>query len=192
MNYLRKKIGRYLDELGSDAPIPGGGSAAALVASVGTGLAEMAARFSSKKTPASKLSAKRLNALRKALSKLVTQDAKIFKKLGPHFKEAKGSKNFQSALKKSAEVPLKICELSVRAMEIAVAEKIRVSRWLSSDLAEAGVLLDAAFRSARLNVETNLRDSEDAAHVSRVRSRLDRLERTSRSLEAELLSAFSA
>jgi formiminotetrahydrofolate cyclodeaminase len=47
-----------------------------------------------------------------------------------------------------------------------------------SDLVEAGILLEAAFQSARLNVEVNLALMNDRRMVSQFRRDLKRLTRT--------------
>ena len=154
-DYRSGSVARFLDELGSSSVSPGGGSAAALCAALGLALAEMVARINDKR--AKKKETAEAKKLRKRLEWLTTLDAKTFKAMSKFFKEDRKSLKFQNALRVCAKVPLEICELSLKGLRLARREENRTSRWLASDLAESGVLLEAAFYSARLNVNINLR-----------------------------------
>ncbi len=174
---------QFLENLGSVSPSPGGGSAAGLVAATGTALVEMVARINQKRTPDPGAQTRILAAekLRRELQTLMEEDAKAFEKISKAFKENKESAAYQKALETGAAVPLKICKLSAEAIQIGCGEVARTSRWLASDLLEAGILLHAAFQSARLNVEINLRSIQNETIVQEMRLELD-------SLEKEILS----
>ena len=66
---------------------------------------------------------------------------------------------------------------ATQAMWIGESEIERTSQWLASDLAEAGILLEASFHSARLNVEINMRSMQDTAFLSKVKAALSALEK---------------
>ena len=176
-NFSKYPLSQFLSVLGSDSPAPGGGSAAALVASLGIALVEMVARINAKRN--AKNSKNRIDTLRRLRMRaenLITQDAKAFMALSRVFKEARKGGKFQQALKVGARVPLEICEFSSQALQIALLEKNRTSRWLASDLVEAALLLEAAFGSGRLNVEINLGQITDKNFVFKIKKRLDFLE----------------
>ena len=176
-NFSKYPLSQFLSVLGSDSPAPGGGSAAALVASLGIALVEMVARINAKRN--AKNSKNRIDTLRRLRMRaenLITQDAKAFMALSRVFKEKRKGARFQQALKVGARVPLEICEFSSQALSIALLEKNRTSRWLASDLVEAALLLEAAFGSGRLNVEINLGQITDKNFVFKIKKRLDFLE----------------
>ncbi len=179
MNYLKNTLAKYLDELSSSSMAPGGGSGAAWTAAIGTALLEMVVRINDKRLKTQ--SKERLQAIKRfraQASKLVTLDAKTFLKLSKIFlRKKKDARVYQVALLEGARTPLQICELSMRALEFAVAEKDRTSRWLASDLEEAGVLLEASFYAGRLNVEINLKDTSDKKFVSKTGAYLKSLEK---------------
>jgi formiminotetrahydrofolate cyclodeaminase len=89
---------------------------------------------------------------------LITLDAEVFLRLSFLYKQKGRGSQFTQALNAAIEVPMEIAELSLSALKCAVSEKNRVSKWLVSDLKEAGILLDAAVRAVRLNIEINLTD----------------------------------
>jgi methenyltetrahydrofolate cyclohydrolase len=185
-NYATSPMKRFLDELGSVSTSPGGGSAAALTAASGMALLEMTARINlerefkktAKKNPKVNQRIAEIKKLRYLVLSIVTKDAKTFTSLVPAFKKDKSSPEYQKALKKSAEAPLEICEWICRATELGMDERLRTSRWLASDLAEAAVLLEAAFISARMNVDINLKSLKDTAHAADVNAKLDKMART--------------
>lgn len=198
---MHKSLKGFLDELGSAAPSPGGGAAAALVASTGTALLEMVARLNDtrlrKKDPkADKNPAKERITLFKSnrlrFLKLIQIDAAAFKAVSAAYKKGKDHPSFQPALKKGYSAPMEICELAVKMMTIGLLEKDRTSKWLYSDLAEAGILLDAAYRSARYNVEINLKDLEDRELAGRITGRLEMLKSQSAKHRDELVGGFAA
>src|SRR5262245_33654167 len=102
MNFSKTSLQNYLKLLGSDAPAPGGGSAAALVGAAGSALAEMVARINSKKTPESRKSAKTAEAAGKKLLALITKDAQAFEKIKKAFRKDRESREYQQALKTGA------------------------------------------------------------------------------------------
>lgn len=171
-------LGRYLDALGSSRPAPGGGSAAALAGALGAALVEMAARINYRR--GRRISSSGIAALKKIRTRFVRLaglDAACFERLSGFSKEERTGTGYGTALKKAAGVPLEMSELTVRAAKSAYQEKGATSSWLMSDLAEAGLLLEAAFRSARLQAEANIGGIRDKEWVRRLRGRLDRLEK---------------
>lgn len=187
------RVDSFLNDLGSESPSPGGGSAAALTAALGTALAEMVARLDARRLGRSESSVKRIAQLKRcrlALQSLVLRDARTFRRCSKAFKSDKHSVRYQTALWQCAQSPFEICEYCVRALSLAEAEIPRVGRWLSSDLAEAGVLLESAFAAARLNVGTNLRGLTDTKTRRRWNKRLDALQRKTLSASKKLKRVF--
>lgn len=200
-SFSKKSLETFLTELGSSAPSPGGGTAAALTAAQGAALLEMVARLndarSRKKDPKGSHSAarKRISEFAKARSfflELMTDDAKAFDAISAAYSKGKEHPAYQKALLKGYSVPLEIGERAVAALRKGLEERERTSKWLYSDLVEAGILLDAAFGAARLNVEINLKDLRDRALADKVTRELDELERESGRLKNELKGGSSS
>ncbi len=182
--FRKQSLEHFLDVLGSEAVSPGGGTAAALTAATGLALVEMVTRINSKKKSAPK-SAKILliKLRRKRLQNIMDEDAAAFLKLSAFYKKKEKGPGYQSALKNAAAVPLEICEISLDGLLWANRECSFTGRWLMSDLVEAAVLLEAAFKSAKLNVEINLKESADKKFVSKIREKILLLERKIRGLK---------
>ena len=197
--YENKKIKLFLKELSSDAPVPGGGSAAALTGALGAALLEMAAGINAKRefkkthkvSPQAKSRIKKLSKIRFTLLKAITEDAQAFQRLSRAFKFEKSSAIYQNALKNGAQVPLNTCQACVDAMEFGVPEIERTSRFLASDVAEAGILLDAAFLSARFNVLINLKEIQDKALADKISLKLSALAHRSSELKDKLVSILN-
>ncbi len=184
LKFHKQSVEHFLDVLGSEAVSPGGGTAAALTAATGLALVEMVARINSKKRSAAKnVKVSKIRQCRKRLENIMDEDAATFLKLSAFYKKKDKGPRYQSALKNAAGVPLKICEISLTGLLWAKHESSFTGRWLMSDLVQASVLLEAAFRSAKLNVEINLKETADKNFVSEIRKRLFLLERKIRSLK---------
>ncbi len=198
---MKKTLKAFLDELGSAAPSPGGGAAAALTAATGTALLEMVsrindARFRKKEPKADHSQARRRIAefkkTRLRFLKLISLDTAAFKAISASYKKGKQHPSYQAALKKGYSAPMEICELAVKSMEVGLSETNRTSKWLYSDLVEAGILLNASFGSARLNVQINLNDLNDRERARRIEGRLKMLTEKSAKLKSQLKGETSS
>lgn len=144
----KQKLKKYLDDLAAKIPAPGGGSAAAMTAALGAALVSMVINFTLGKPKYAKYqkllerSLARSEKSRREFLTLVDLDVLAFK-----------SKNIRKAL----AVPLKVCRLSFRGIKLCPALINKSNVNLASDLAVAAVLFEAAFASARVNVEINLK-----------------------------------
>lgn len=157
--YKNHTLKKYLECLSSRTPTPGGGSAAALVGTLGAALISMVANYSLGKNKVKSIDAKikdtltKSEKLRKRLLELVDLDAQAY--LGV-VKTRYSSKTVrQKALKKAREVPMEICRLCYAAMQLTPFLVKRGNRHLISDVQVAVELLEATFHSAMINVEIN-------------------------------------
>ena len=83
-DYTKLTLKKYIDELASAKPVPGGGSSSAVVALNGVALLIMVAKFSIvKQKNKNKIQAviKNLGSIKAKLEKLVTEDAKVYTQL---------------------------------------------------------------------------------------------------------------
>ena len=179
-DYSKQSINEYINELGSSSASPGGGSAAALTATVGVSLLSMVAAINNKRDTAicnqrafHRKRSRQILKMQKNLKATITEDAKVFTR----FMKFSGKLNSspQSVIKECVEVPLSICDECVDAIQACVYEKKFTSKWLISDLYEAAILLEASFRAANLNIEINLKSITNKKYVAKIRKHIRHL-----------------
>ena len=140
-------------------PAPGGGSAAAATAALGAALLSMVANYSLGKTGSRgkeekiKASLKQSEQLRKRFLALVDLDAQAYL----NFVKTRGAAPAKraAARRRAAQVPLEICKLCYKAVQLSPTLVRYGNRYLISDVKVALELLLAAFNAARINVEIN-------------------------------------
>jgi glutamate formiminotransferase/formiminotetrahydrofolate cyclodeaminase len=192
-------VGDFVDEVSSNAPVPGGGSAAALAGSLGAALAAMVANLTVGRAghDGEELSAmsERAQATKQALAELVDEDARAFNRVMdamrlPRATEAEKrarDQAVQDAYHRAAEVPLETARLSLAALELARVAALKGRHDAASDAGSAALLARAAVESAALNVAINLQALEDESFVRACRAEVDRLRTSSRRICDEVV-----
>lgn len=172
---LNKTCDLFISELGSNAPVPGGGSAAALVGAVGIALGTMVGELTAGKKTYAQYEEEiqqligRSRAVTEKMKAAVQEDIEAFKPLSDVYRmpnstdEEKAARReaMQKALVPAAEAPLALTELCVEALEILDRYSEIGSRLAVSDAATGSVMCLAALKSARLNVIVNTKMMED-------------------------------
>jgi glutamate formiminotransferase/formiminotetrahydrofolate cyclodeaminase len=186
---LSLPVERFLDEVSSGTPTPGGGSAAALAGSLGAALAAMLANLTGGRpgyeAANDELSAlaERAQATKRALAELVDEDARAFNSVMEARRKPRATdlerhardEALQVAIRRAAEVPLDAARLSLEAIELARLAA-RVGRPdAASDAGTAALLARAALEGAVLNVLINLRGIEDEAFTRACRTEAGQL-----------------
>lgn len=152
-------LSEYTRVLSLKIPAPGGGSAAALTAALGAALLSMVANYSLGKSASRaneqkiKASLKQSEQLRKRFLQLVDLDAQAYLNVVKTRKAAPAKRI--AARRKAAEVPLEVCKLCYKAVQLSPALVRYGNKYLVSDVKVALELLLAAFNAARVNVEIN-------------------------------------
>lgn len=159
--FKNQTLAKYIEQLSSKAPVPGGGSAAALVGAVGAGLVSMAARYSQGRKQSKAIEIKISNHLKKAekirkrLTQLIDLDAQAYLAV------VKAPKNDiekrKKALKKAEAVPMEVCRLCYAGIQLTPFLAQKGNPYLLSDVECAAAMLLAAARSALANVKANQR-----------------------------------
>jgi glutamate formiminotransferase len=192
-------VGDFVDEVSSNAPVPGGGSAAALAGSLGAALAAMVANLTVGRSghDGEELSAmsERAQATKQALAELVDEDARAFNRVMdamrlPRATEAEKrarDQAVQDAYHRAAEVPLETARLSLAALELARVAALKGRHDAASDAGSAALLARAAVEAAALNVAINLQALEDESFVRACRAEVDRLRASSRRICDEVV-----
>jgi formiminotetrahydrofolate cyclodeaminase len=194
-----------LAEFASSAPTPGGGSAAALTATVGLALLTMVARMPRTRTGTDDERAtldrvsEEVQRLGEHAVDLVNDDSAAYENVVAAYRLPKVSddqKNsrqnaIESALRGAADVPLdamRVCQAGlVNAIDVAK----RGNPAAASDVAVAVELLTAALRSAALNVRVNLKSIREVGYVDGARAEVERLEASAEELASEVRAALA-
>jgi formiminotetrahydrofolate cyclodeaminase len=169
MGYGAQKIDEFLGTLASSAPVPGGGSVAALSGALGVSLFIMVGEITmGKKKPEDKTPIEEaLNALRpmkERLVELIDEDAAAFEKVMAAFKMPKEEESQQAERKRAieeatigaAEVPAETAAAALGALEAGRALAEYGSKSAVSDVACGALCLEAAARAAAYNIRINL------------------------------------
>lgn len=151
-------LSEYCDVLSQKVSVPGGGSAAALTAALGSALLSMVVNYSLGKKTADvdeKLQEilKKSETLRMRFLELVDLDAQAYLEFVKARKADEATK--EAARKRACEVPLEIAKLCYQALDLAPYLVLEGNKYLVSDVEVALELLAAAYKSAMFNVRIN-------------------------------------
>ncbi len=163
--YYDKSLKKYLDDLAARLPAPGGGSAAALTAGLGTALICMVINFT--------LGKPKYARYREDLVKTLSAAERIknrFLELVDLDVEAFESRDINRAL----GVPLEICRLCLEAIKLCPPLVKKGNINLISDVAVAAIMLEAGFSSALFNVRINLKYLKDRTLANKINRELDK------------------
>lgn len=178
-----------LDAFASNAPVPGGGSAAALAGALGVSLLVMAASLPKSRTGAPEEAtdlaeaAARLRPLRDTLVQLIDADSDAYRAVMAATKLPKAADDektartatLQSALKGATDVPLDVMRAGQQALAGAVIVARNAYRVAASDVATGIELLASSVRSAALSIDGNLAAIKDDSYTARVSSEREQL-----------------
>lgn len=171
MDYTTTTCREFVEVLASDAPAPGGGGAAALVAALGTALGNMVGsltvgkkRYADVEDEIRSLMA-RCSALQTELLDQVPADAEGFLPLAKAYGIPKEAPNRAEILEKATiaacTVPIHIMELCCESLDVIAVMAAKGSRLAVSDAGCAAVIVKAALQAASLNVFINTKTLKD-------------------------------
>ena len=168
-------IAKFLDELASEAPTPGGGGAAAIMGAIGAALVSMVANLTigKKNYEAFDEELKAINAaaekVRAELTAAIDEDVVAFNAVmgayglprGTDEEKAARAAAIQAALKQATDAPLRAVKACHEVIKLSavVAEKGNVN--VISDAGVAVLAANAGLRSAALNVYINAKSIKD-------------------------------
>lgn len=177
---MEKNIDKFLAELASSAPTPGGGGAAALTGALGIALGNMVGnltlgkkKYAEVQEDITALNAK-AEALREDFVSLIDADAAAFEPLSKAYgipkNDPKRGEVMEAALLAAVQPPLEIMRKCVKALELIAEYAAKGSALAISDAGCAAAITRAACEAAALNVFVNtkpMRDRERAGEMNR-------------------------
>lgn len=175
MDYVQLSLKEYLDEVNSNKTMPGGGSVAAYVGSLGIGLARMLGLLSINKEKFKVLEITKqedylltLDLLEKNLELLldfVNKDCECFLDIMSAYKIDKNEPNRTSLIQEKtyqgALLPLKAAEIGYNSLELCLRLVEYGNKMVLSDLLSALYLLKASIDCALINVKINASSLSD-------------------------------
>jgi glutamate formiminotransferase / formiminotetrahydrofolate cyclodeaminase len=174
-------VTRFVDEVSTDSPAPGGGSVAALMGSLAAALATMVANLTVGKkgyedawTSLAEL-AERGQAIKAKLVRAVDEDTDAFNRVMDAMRLPKGTpeqnaervRAIEEANRAAAEVPLQTARLCLEAIRLADGAAHQGNRNSASDAGVAALAGRAGVDGAALNVLINLGSIQDEAFKAR-------------------------
>ena len=198
----------FVDEVSSNSPAPGGGSAAALAGSLGAALAAMVANLTVGKAgyesvwASSSSLAEQAQTLKAALLRAVDDDTKAFDDVLAAMRSPKQTEEqkrareaaIAAAYEKATSVPLATARLCLQALALAEQAAVTGNRNSASDAGVGALLARAGLEAAILNVRINLPSvrqgkfkSDCLAEIAELRAKAEApLKRTLAAVEAGL------
>jgi glutamate formiminotransferase/formiminotetrahydrofolate cyclodeaminase len=189
MDFDKTSFADLLNAFASDAPTPGGGSAAALAGAMGAALAEMVASLtlSKEKYAASHEAVRPIAGLarrtRQELQRLAHEDSEAYDavvaarrlpKDTPDQEKVRTRKTSE-ANRLAAEVPMRTARSAARLLAAMPELAKKGNPNAASDAGAAALLLEAAAHAALLNVAINLAGIDDAAFAADLKAESQRL-----------------
>ncbi len=184
MKQEQYKIIEYLENLKSNLPAPGGGSASALSAAQGIALVMMVANLTIGKDKYKKFEKVNMEViehgevlLEKSLL-LLDKDAKIFNEVAEAYKlpkETQGDKEERSkaiaqATLFATEIPIEVMEVAFEGLKLTTVLMGKSNQNVISDLGAAASNLDSAIKTSWLNVLINLSTISDKEKLEEFRN----------------------
>ena len=174
----------FSDDLASDAPVPGGGSAAAYAGAVGASLAAMVARIAAKKGEDETLRdyITEVDNLRSDFLRLVDDDSAAYARVAEAMKLPRATddekkirtERVQAALLAASRVPLEVAKTSRRLLDACERGLPKAPAAAVSDVGVGALMAEAALRGAAMNVMINLSSVKDRGQVKALSEDLDR------------------
>ena len=193
---------KFLEELASKQPTPGGGAASALCGATAAALTAMLGNLTAGKAGSEandKMALEIIIAadkLRLELAQLADDDAAVFSKFMEAYKMPKATDTEKAmrtaaigqAAIAAAEVPMQIANKSLEVLKLARKLIVFGNPNAISDGTVSALMARAALRSALYNVKINLGLIKDDEYVAAARAKMKQLEAKAMEIEAFVLA----
>ena len=185
--YMEETLHRYLDDLASALPAPGGGSTAALSGAMGAALASMVCRITLGKDAYADVHQEieellqKTESLRDRFQQIMQEDIEAYGRLAKSYKlprETSEERKYrtdliQKQLVEAALVPLEVVELAAELVKFCqrIAEIGSVT--VLSDVATGAILASCSGKGAAFMVHINVRSMKDDKLALELENRLN-------------------
>ena len=201
-----QSLNKFLDELASSSPAPGGGSVAALAGALGSALTSMVCNLTVGKKKYAEVEREMRavlvasESLRGIFRGLIEKDTDAFNKVMEAFSLPKDSEDqkalrstaIQQAMKEATLIPLEVMKHVIDAVALA---KTVASKGNANSVSDAGVsalMLRAGLEGAAMNVEINLKGIDDSEFTGWKSEEVSSLQRTCRIEVEQILDIVRA
>ncbi len=162
------EIKKFLEQLSSDRPTPGGGSASALAGATSASLVAMVAGLSSRKGQTGHKEMEEMKkkglAVQKRLFRAIDEDSKSFDAVMKAFRlprnsereRIRRSKEIQKAYQRATLTPQLVCQHSLQLLGYSKTLILKGNPNAISDAGVAAFLADAAMAGGLLNIGINI------------------------------------
>lgn len=186
-------VKEFVEELSSNSPAPGGGSAAALAASLGSALCSMVFNLTIGKKAYNEYEDDKKNSINSSLEvakeekdnflRLMEKDAEEFLVLMDAFKLPKNTEEEKSyrlekineGYLKALEIPLEVAEKAFQIYKYIEVAANYGNKNAISDAGVAALLIQTAIEAAVLNVKINLSSVKDESYKAQVSEKSNNL-----------------
>jgi len=196
-----KTLKEFLQETASSAPVPGGGSVAALSAGLAAALTAMVANLTIGKKGYEGLEeemeriAKEAEQYRDKFIEYIDKDSESFNQVMAAFKLPKETEEekeirkemIQRSYKTAALVPLEVARNGLKIMDIIEIVVVKGNKNAVTDGAVAAMMARTATLSALYNVKINLGSIKDTEFVEKVSKEVVEIEEKVVKVEKEIL-----
>ncbi len=185
MELKKLEVSAFANLLASDAPAPGGGSAAALEGALGAALTAMVcgltagkAKYADSQDLVASVQ-ERCEALQAQFLDVMDRDTQAFNAVAAAFALPKGteearakrSEAIQAALRGCVDTPMEMMELAAQTLELTESLLGKFNSSAASDLGVAALSLRSAIQGAWLNVRINISSIKDQALAEQSRAK---------------------
>lgn len=189
MKLIDYKVNEFINEMGSDSPAPGGGSASALSGSVGAGLLRMVALITVGKKKYADVQELAAETAEKALSlmndftEIIDRDTESFNAVSAVFAMPKDTDEEKAARKAAMQLALKGCtvtpvemmEKSLEGLRIVEGAAGKLNASAGSDLGCSVLQFRACLDGAWLNVLINAGGISDEEFTSALLDKAEKI-----------------
>lgn len=183
-DYSALTLQKYLDELASDAPIPGGGSVSAYAAALGLGLIQMVARITLKRKAKPDLSAEEkaeeekkriqlqkivdeVEVVKKQAMEIVSADPQVYDEVMGGYAKKVSDAEMDQLLLKAFNMQAELAHDIAQALDLNGKLAGLVKGAIKNDLIVAQQLLRAAFQGAYHTAHINVVYIKDEAQKNK-------------------------
>jgi formiminotetrahydrofolate cyclodeaminase len=198
--FSESTIQEYLEKTASNSPVPGGGSVAALSASLAASLTEMVANLTIGKKgyeaveQEMKVIAKDARLFRKKLAQDIDKDANAYNDVMSAYKLPKDTPEekllrleaIQDGLKQAASIPFDVAKDAAKLMVLVGKAVKKGNKNAITDGAVAAMMARTAVLSAIYNVKINLKTITDETFVDEISKQVKALEADVANREKEI------